>query len=78
MITKKRSPLRQWEQEMIDAYHDCQWHLTLDPLYDEFQHSVDHESSKGSCTAACITQYNCIKTRFRKVLTLESRRTLTR
>lgn len=36
-MTKKRSPLRQWEQEMLDAYCDHQWRLTLDPLYDKFQ-----------------------------------------
>jgi hypothetical protein len=36
-MTKKRSPLHQWEQEMIDAFHDYQWRLTLDPLYDKFQ-----------------------------------------
>ena len=37
-MTKKQSPLHQWEQEMIDAYYDYQWRLTLDPLYDKFQH----------------------------------------
>ncbi len=36
-MTKKRSPLHQWEQEMIDAYYDHQWRLTLDPLYEKFQ-----------------------------------------
>ena len=37
MSAKKRSPLYQWEQEMIDAFHDDQWHLVLDPLYEQFQ-----------------------------------------
>lgn len=37
MTTRKYSPLRQWEQDMIDAYHDDQWHLVLDPLYEKFQ-----------------------------------------
>jgi hypothetical protein len=37
MSAKKRSPLYQWEQEMIDAYYDYQWHSTLDPLYEKFQ-----------------------------------------
>jgi hypothetical protein len=32
MSPKKRSPLHQWEQEMIDAFYDYQWRLTLDPL----------------------------------------------
>ncbi len=36
-MTKKRSPLHQWEQEMMDAYYDYEWRLTLDPLYDKFQ-----------------------------------------
>lgn len=36
-MTKKRPPLHQWEQEMIDAYYDHQWRLTLDPLYEKFQ-----------------------------------------
>ena len=37
MTAKKRSPLHQWEQDMIDAYYDYQWQLTLDPLYEQFQ-----------------------------------------
>ncbi len=37
MSAKKRSPLYQWEQEMIDAYHDYKWRQALDPLYDQFQ-----------------------------------------
>jgi hypothetical protein len=37
MTTKNRSPLCQWKQEMIDAYHDHQWYLVLDPLYEGFQ-----------------------------------------
>jgi len=37
MAPKKRSPLYQWEQEMIDAFHEYQWHLVLDPLYEQFQ-----------------------------------------
>jgi len=38
MTAKKHSPLYQWEQEMLDAFHDYQWHLVLDPLYEKFQH----------------------------------------
>ena len=39
MNAKKRSPIPQWEQEMIEAYYDDQWHhQVLDPLYDKFQH----------------------------------------
>jgi len=37
MNAKKHSPLYQWEQEMIDAYYNDQWHQTLDPLYNKFQ-----------------------------------------
>jgi len=37
MAAKKRSPLYKWEQEMIDAFYDYQWHLALDPLYEQFQ-----------------------------------------
>ena len=37
MSPKKHSPLYQWEQEMIDAFEDYQWHLVLDPLYEQFQ-----------------------------------------
>jgi hypothetical protein len=36
-MTRKRSPLHQWEQEILDAYYDYQWHLILDPLYEKFQ-----------------------------------------
>ena len=45
MTAKKRSSLNQWEQEMIDAYHDHQWHLVLDPLYEKFQ---DWKTGKAS------------------------------
>jgi hypothetical protein len=45
MTAKKRSPLYQWEQEMIDAYHDHQWHLVLEPLYEKFQ---DWKTGKAS------------------------------
>ena len=45
MTAKNRSPLYQWEQEMIDAYHDHQWHLVLDPLYEKFQ---DWKTGKAS------------------------------
>lgn len=37
MTPKKRSPLYQREQETIDAFHGYQWHLVLDPLYEQFQ-----------------------------------------
>lgn len=44
MTAKKRSPLYQWEQEMTDAFYDYkrsspvdQWHLVLNPLYEQFQ-----------------------------------------
>jgi hypothetical protein len=37
MTAQKRSLVYQWEQEMIDAFHDYQWHLVLDPLYEQFQ-----------------------------------------
>ena len=30
---------------MIDAYYDYQWHLTLDPLYEKFQHWKAGETS---------------------------------
>ena len=36
-MTKKQSPLHQWEQEMINTYYDYQWNLALDPFYDKFQ-----------------------------------------
>jgi hypothetical protein len=39
MSAKKssRSPVRLWEQALIDAYYDHRWHEVLDPLYDKFQ-----------------------------------------
>ena len=47
MTAKKRSLLYQWEQEMIDAFYDYQWHLVLDPLYEHFQRwkagEISHE-----------------------------------
>jgi hypothetical protein len=45
MTSKKRSPLYEWEQEMIDAYYDHQWHLVLDPLYEQFQRWKAGEAS---------------------------------
>lgn len=37
MSVKKHSQLHQWERAMINAYHNYQWHLVLDPLYEKFQ-----------------------------------------
>lgn len=37
MTPKKRTPLYQWECEMIAAFHDDQWKELLDPLYEKFQ-----------------------------------------
>jgi hypothetical protein len=37
MNARKRSPLYQWEQELIDDFQDYQWRLALDPLYEQFQ-----------------------------------------
>lgn len=37
MTARNRTPHYQWEQEMIDASYDYQWHLVLDPLYEQFQ-----------------------------------------
>ncbi len=34
---RRRSPQRQWEQALIDAYYDHRWRQVLDPLYDKFQ-----------------------------------------
>jgi hypothetical protein len=37
MAAKKRSPLHDWEQQMIDDFYDYQWRLVLDPLAEKFQ-----------------------------------------
>ena len=37
MSAQKHSQLHQWEQAMVDAYHDYQRHLVLDPLYENFK-----------------------------------------
>src|SRR3989442_2884389 len=34
---KRKSPEGQWEQALIDAYYDMQYHRVLDPLYEKFQ-----------------------------------------
>ena len=34
---KRKSPEGQWEQTLIDAYYDMQYHRVLDPLYEKFQ-----------------------------------------
>ena len=52
MTTKKLSPLYHWEQEMIDAYYDYQWHQVLDPLYEKFQQwqagNFSHDEMDGA------------------------------
>ena len=37
MTPKKRSPLYEWECEMIAAFHDYRWKQLLEPLYGKFQ-----------------------------------------
>ena len=39
MARKKRTqtPEYQWEQVLVDAYHDYRWRQVLDPLYQKFQ-----------------------------------------
>lgn len=45
MSHKKRSqtPEYQWEQALLDAYHDYRWRQVLDPLYRKFQQWKDGE-----------------------------------
>jgi len=52
MNVKKRPPIPQWEQEMIDAYYDDQWHQALDPLYDKFQQWKAGDLSHGELDEA--------------------------
>ena len=37
MTPKKRSPLYEWEKEMIAAFHDYRWRQLLEPLYEKFR-----------------------------------------
>lgn len=39
MTSNKRSktPEYQWEQALLDSYHDYRWRQTLEPLYQKFQ-----------------------------------------
>ena len=39
MSHKKRTqtPEYQWEQTLLDAYHDYRWRQVLDPLYQKCQ-----------------------------------------
>ena len=32
-----QTPAYQWEQALLDAYHDYRWWQTLEPLYQKFQ-----------------------------------------
>ncbi|MBI2911173.1 MAG: hypothetical protein HYY05_03455, partial [Chloroflexi bacterium] len=34
---RRPNPRAQWEQEVVDAYHDKCWRDLLEPLYDRFQ-----------------------------------------
>ena len=34
---RQTTPEWQWEQALIDAYHDCLWRQVLEPLYEKFQ-----------------------------------------
>jgi hypothetical protein len=36
-MAKQPPPQREWEQALIDAYHDYRWRQVLQPLYDDFQ-----------------------------------------
>ena len=33
----RNKPVRQWEQDLIDAYYDHSYRQVLDPLYEQFQ-----------------------------------------
>ena len=55
MSRKKRrqtTPEWQWEQALIDAYHDCLWRQVLEPLYEKFQHwkagELTHDDMDGA------------------------------
>jgi len=37
MIQKKRSPLYEWQREMVAAFHDYRWRQVLEPLYEKFR-----------------------------------------
>lgn len=46
MTPKKRTPLYDWEREMITAFHDYRWKQLLEPLYGKFQAwKADHLSA---------------------------------
>ncbi len=36
-MPKRRSPQREWEQALIDAYYDYRWRQVLQPLHVDFQ-----------------------------------------
>ena len=37
MTPKKRTPLYEWECEMIAAFHDYRWKQLFEPLHEKFQ-----------------------------------------
>jgi hypothetical protein len=47
---------RQWEQALIDAYHDFRWREVLEPLYEKFRRweagELDHAALGASIRAA--------------------------
>jgi len=62
MTAKKRSPLYQWEQEMLDAYYDDQWHWVLDPLSEKFRGWKEREVSDDELDQAIF----CLKNRMKE------------
>lgn len=36
-MPKRKSPEREWQQQLIDDYYDYRWKQLLEPLYEDFQ-----------------------------------------
>jgi hypothetical protein len=34
---RRQTPKRQWEEALLEAYHDYRWRQVLDPLYEKFR-----------------------------------------
>ena len=51
-MAKPKSPEREWQQQLIDAYYDYRWTQVLEPLYQDFQQWKAGERSHADMNQA--------------------------
>lgn len=51
-MTKRKSPEREWQQQLIDDYYDYRWRQVLEPLHEDFQRWKGGERSHADMERA--------------------------